>query len=144
MGNAFNEAWTIGGDSYRHIRAAMILREHLRPYVMEQMKLATDKGLPPMRPIFFDFEDDPRVAEIEDQFLFGADLLVAPILGYQVRSRAVYLPKGADWTDAWTKRKLSGGQIVHVDAPLERIPVFARGDNAELVGLFSGLYESER
>ncbi|MCZ6679314.1 MAG: family 31 glucosidase [Candidatus Poribacteria bacterium] len=139
-----NEAWTIGGDSYRHIRAAMILRERLRPYVMAQMKLASDKGTPPMRPLFFDFENDPEVANIEDQFLFGADLLIAPILGYQVRSRAVYLPAGTDWTDAWTKEKLSGGQTVHADAPLERIPIFVRGNNnAELVGLFSDLYEVE-
>ena len=55
-----NEPWTIGGDTYPHIRAAMLLREQLRPYVMEQMKLASEKGLPPMRPLFFDFSSDPK------------------------------------------------------------------------------------
>ena len=53
-----NEAWTIGGDAYRHVRAALMLRERLRPYVMVQMNLASKKGLPPMRPLFFDFEAD--------------------------------------------------------------------------------------
>ena len=47
----------------------MLLRERLRPYVMAQMKLASEKGLPPMRPVFFDFSDDPKTAEVEDQFL---------------------------------------------------------------------------
>lgn len=131
-----NEAWTIGGDAYRHIRSAMLLRERLRPYVMEQMRLASDRGTPPMRPLFFDFAEDPTVSEIEDQFLFGPDLLVAPILDYQIRSRAVYLPTGTDWLDAWTDEKVSGGQLIMADAPLDRIPVYVRNDRAELVALF--------
>jgi len=137
-----NEAWTIGGDAYRHIRAAMMLRERLRPYVMEQMKLASEKGLPPMRPVFFDFEDDPRTATVEDQFLFGPDLLIAPITEYQARSREVYLPAGTEWTDAWSGEKLAGGQSFVADAPLERIPVYVRGANDDLLALFKGLYEA--
>jgi len=136
-----NEAWTIGGDAYRHIRASMILRQRLRPYVMEQMKLASEEGLPPMRPLFFDFEDDPAAAEVDDQFLFGPDLLIAPITAYQARSRAVYLPAGTEWADAWTGRKTPGGQVIEADAPIEHIPVHVRGDNADLTGLFSQLYQ---
>ena len=136
-----NEAWTIGGIAYPHIRAAMLLREHLRPYVMKQMKLASEKGLPPMRPVFFDFMDDPKAADVEDQFLFGPDLLVAPITTYEARSRDVYLPAGTDWTDAWTGKKLKGGQVIKADAPIEHIPVYIRGDNPELMKSFEGLYE---
>jgi alpha-D-xyloside xylohydrolase len=77
-----NEAWTVGGDAYRHIRAAIFLRERLRPYVMQQMQLASARGVPPMRPLFFDFAEDAQTATVEDQFLFGPDLLVAPILRY--------------------------------------------------------------
>ena len=123
-----NEAWTIGGDAYRHMRAAIFLRERLRPYVMQQMKLASQQGLPPMRPLFFDFADDPETAAVEDQFLFGPDLLVAPITRYQARSREVYLPAGTDWSDAWTGTRLAGGQRIVADAPLEHIPVYVRGD----------------
>ncbi|MGH7951417.1 MAG: hypothetical protein ACREFE_05805 [Limisphaerales bacterium] len=47
---------------------------------MEQMKLASRKGTPPMRPLFFDFADDKKCAKVDDQFLFGPDLLGAPIL----------------------------------------------------------------
>ena len=134
-----NEAWTIGGDSYPHIRAAMLLRERLRPYIMDQMKLASLKGLPPMRPLFFDFSDDPDAAKVEDQFLFGPDLMVAPITKYEVRSREVYLPSGTAWTDAWTGEKLEGGVVVPADAPIERIPVYIRGENEVLARLFINL-----
>lgn len=136
-----NEAWTIGGDAYRHVRAAIFLRERLRPYIMEQMKLASQCGLPPMRPIFFDFAEDPEAAAVEDQFLFGPDLLVAPITRYQARSREVYLPAGTDWLDAWTGAAYAGGQRIAAAAPLERIPVYVRGGRAELLPLFQGLYE---
>lgn len=135
-----NEPWTIGGDTYPHVRAAIMLRENLRPYVMEQMKLASRKGVPPMRPVFFDFEKDTRTHGIEDQFLFGRDLLVAPIMKYEARSREVYLPYGAEWTDAWTGKKLAGGQIVTADAPIEHIPVYIRGDNPDMLKAFQNLY----
>ena len=137
---ANNEAWTIGGTTYPHVRAAMLLRENLRPYVMKQMKAASEKGLPPMRPVFFDFEQDPKTAAVEDQFLFGPDLLVAPVTKYEARSREVYLPAGTEWTDAWTGKKLAGGQTVKADAPIEHIPVYIRGDNPDLLKHFKGLY----
>jgi len=137
-----NEAWNIGGDSYPHIRAAMRLRERLRPYVMEQMRLASAKGLPPMRPVFFDFKEDLETAEIEDQFLFGPDLLAAPIFQYGQRSREVYMPLGTAWIDAWTGRELQGGQRIEAEAPIARIPVYVRGGKPELLEFFSGLYET--
>ena len=136
-----NEAWTIGGDAYRHIRAAMMLRERLRPYIMEQMKLASERGIPPMRPLFFDFEDDDKVAEVEDEFLYGPDLLVAPITEYRARVRTVYLPAGTEWIDAWTGETTAGGRTITADAPIEQIPVYVRGQNEELLSLFQGLYD---
>ena len=94
-----------------------------------------------MRPVFFDFEKDPITTEIEDQFLFGPDLLVAPIVKFEARSREVYLPAGTDWTDAWTGKKLAGGQTVKASAPIEHIPVYVRGDNPALLKTFEKLYE---
>jgi alpha-D-xyloside xylohydrolase len=138
-----NEPWTIGGDTYRHIRASIFLRERLRQYVMEQMKLASERGLPPMRPLFFDFMDDPMSAVTEDEFLFGSDILVAPVTKYEMRSREVYLPAGAEWTDAWTGEKIPGGQAIAADAPIEHIPVYIRGDKPALLELFRNLYYEE-
>ena len=136
-----NEPWNIGGKTtYRHIRAALLLRERLRPYVMEQMKLASQRGLPPMRPLFFDFMDDPKAAAVEDEYLFGPDLLVAPVTKYEMRSREVYLPAGVEWTDAWTGKKIPGGQVITADAPIEHIPVYVRGDKPALLEHFRDLY----
>lgn len=138
---ANNEPWSIGGGTYRHIRAAIMLRERLRPYVMAQMKVAAERGIPPMRPLFFDFQDDARAARVEDQFLFGPDLLVAPIVEYRARQRSVYLPAGAEWLDAAGGGLYAGGVTIDAPAPLERIPVFVRAPNRELAEQFQGLYE---
>src|SRR5262249_50392081 len=133
-----NEPWTIGGDTYRHIRAAILLRERLRPYIMAQMDYASNTGVPPMRPLFFDHDHDAEVATVEDEFLFGPDLLVAPVTQYQARARRVYLPTGSDWLGAWDGVRSAGGQTIQADAPLEHIPVFVRaGASAAVRSAFS-------
>ncbi len=121
-----NEVWSFGKRAYRIIREVLFLRERLRPYILEQMKLAARQGAPPMRPLFFDFPDDRGSDAVDDQFMFGPDLLVAPILHQGATSRKVYLPAGARWTDAWTGRELNGGQAIQADAPLDRIPLYLR------------------
>src|SRR5208283_1831090 len=100
-----NEVWTFGDRAYGIIKEILFLRERLRPYIMKQMKLAAAKGTPPMRPLFFDFPGDAAAPVVDDQFMFGPDLLVAPILRQGMTSREVYLPAGAKWTDAWTGRE---------------------------------------
>ena len=105
------------------------------------MKVAAERGIPPMRPLFFDFQDDARAAHVEDQFLFGPDLLVAPIVEYRARQRRVYLPEGAEWIDAAGGGRYEGGVTIDAPAPLERIPVFVRAPNRELAEQFQGLYE---
>jgi alpha-D-xyloside xylohydrolase len=121
-----NEVWSFGDRAYQIIREILFLRERLRPYIMAQMKLASTKGTPPMRPLFFDFAADTHCAEVDDQFLFGPDLLVAPVLHSKVMKRKVYLPAGATWTDAWTGKKFKGGQTITADAPLEKIPLYLK------------------
>ena len=121
-----NEVWSFGDEAYGIIREYLLLRERLRPYIMRQMRLAHEKGAPPMRPLFFDFPDDQGSAAIEDQFMFGPDLLVAPVLHLGARSREVYLPAPTSWTDAWTGKVLKGGQRIVADAPMETIPLYVR------------------
>jgi alpha-D-xyloside xylohydrolase len=123
-----NEAWSFGDEVYEIIKDLLSLRERLRPYIHEQMQVAHEKGTPPMRPLFFDFPADEASYSIEDQFLFGPDLLVAPILTADARQRSVYLPAGTTWADAWTGERVDGGQTITADAPLNRIPVYLRGD----------------
>ena len=84
-----------------------------------------------MRTLFYEFPQDAHCWEVEDQYLFGRDLLVAPVMEAGVSKRSVYLPAGARWTNAWTGETLTGGQTLTVDAPLEVIPLFLR-DGADL------------
>ncbi|WP_158849685.1 glycoside hydrolase family 31 protein [Saccharothrix deserti] len=123
-----NEVWSYGDEVYPILVDHLRLRERLRPYVMEQMRAAAETGLPPMRPLFLEFPDDERAWEVDDAFLLGPDLLVAPVTAAGARERTVHLPAGARWTDAWTGQEHVGGQTVTVAAPIERIPLFVRDD----------------
>jgi alpha-D-xyloside xylohydrolase len=126
-----NEVWSYGDEAYAILAEHLRLRERLRPYVMQQMRTASATGLPPMRPLFLEFPDDPEAWRVEDAFLLGPDLLVAPVTEAGVRARAVHLPAGARWTDAWTGEEHQGGQAITVAAPIERIPLLLR-DGARL------------
>jgi alpha-D-xyloside xylohydrolase len=123
---ADNEVWSFGEEAYAIIKGILFLRERLRPYIMEQMRAAHLKGTPPMRPLFFDFSQDEQCFAVEDEFMFGPDILVAPVVKQGARSREVYLPAGTAWIDAFTGDKLEGGQRLVADAPIERIPVYLR------------------
>jgi alpha-D-xyloside xylohydrolase len=79
-----------------------------------------------MRPLFVDFPADERAWTVEDQMMFGPDVLVAPVLEAGARARSVYLPAGTRWTHVWSGRSYDGGSVVDEDAPLEQIPVYLR------------------
>jgi alpha-D-xyloside xylohydrolase len=121
-----NEVWSFGEIATPIIAEILHLRERLRPYIHAQMTFAHETGIPPMRPLFVDFPDDERSWDTDDEFLFGPDILVAPILAAGQISREVYLPAGAGWVNAWTGENFDGGQTLTVDAPIERIPVFTK------------------
>jgi len=121
-----NEVWSFGAEAYAIISELLALRERLRPYVMEQMQLAHERGIPPMRPLFFDFPNDETASKVDDQYLFGPNLLVAPVLYEGARSRKVYLPAGTTWTDAWTGEVFRGGCSLMAEAPLSRIPLYLK------------------
>ncbi len=128
-----NEVWSFGEEAYAIISRLLFLRESLRPYIQAQMELASAEGLPPMRPLFVEFPDDPGCEAVDDQFLFGPDILVAPVLRLSQREREVYLPAGANWINAWDRQPFAGGQVVKTAAPLDRIPVFLRSGSELLV-----------
>jgi alpha-D-xyloside xylohydrolase len=121
-----NEVWSFGDQAFLIISELLRVRERLTPYVLAQMNQAAETGVPPMRPIWFDHARDERAWKVEDEFLFGPDVLVAPVAELGARSRHVYLPDGANWQDAATGAVRPGGDGYDVDAPLERIPVFIR------------------
>ncbi|MGA3216802.1 MAG: glycoside hydrolase family 31 protein [Acidimicrobiales bacterium] len=132
-----NEIWSFGEQAYSVLRDYIFLRERLRPYLHSVARETSKTGVPIMRPLLLEFSDDEACWDIDDQFMFGPELLVAPVLEQGAGDRSVYLPAGAKWTDAWTGASVSGGTVVTADAPLERIPIFLR-DGARLdIGVFT-------
>lgn len=128
-----NEVWSFGETAYEIITNYMQLRERLRPYVMKQMELATKDGTPVMRPLLYDFHEDERVYDIGDEYMFGPDILVAPVVEKGVRERSVYLPKGSRWTEGKTGKVYEGGQTVDALAPLDTIPLFYRNNDGQTI-----------
>jgi alpha-D-xyloside xylohydrolase len=126
-----NEIWSYGEEACDIMAWYIALRERIKPYVLSVMQEAHETGLTPMRPYLVEFPEDAKSWTVDDAYLFGRDLLVAPVLEAGARSRDVYLPKGASWRDAWTGEEHEGGQTVTVPAPLDRIPLFLR-DGASL------------
>jgi len=126
-----NEVWSFGEEVYEILKELLFLRERLKPYIIEEMCKAHEEGIPLMRPLFFDFPEDCETYGVEDEYMFGPQLLVAPVVEEGARQRKVYLPKGAQWSDAYNGTTYQGGQWIEVEAPLSRIPLFLR-DGAEL------------
>jgi alpha-D-xyloside xylohydrolase len=126
-----NEVWSYGSEALGHIERCLRQRERLRPYLGEQMRVAHEQGIPPMRPLFVDFPADPVAWEVDDEFLLGPDVLVAPVLHAGATSREVYLPAGTVWVDPVTGARHPGGQRITAEAPLDRIPVYLR-DGADV------------
>lgn len=130
-----NEVWSFGEENYRILSKYLMIRERLRPYIRECMRAASETGAPVMRPLFFDFPEDPVCWETEDCYMFGPDLLVAPVMEEGARTRSIYLPAGTVWKDAYTGKSYEGGRTVEVDAPLDIIPVMMReGCSWEIYG----------
>ena len=126
MSGGPNEVWSYGDEAYAILAGILRLREQIKPYVLEQMAVASENGLPPMRPLWFDFPDDATAWTIEDQYLFGPSVIVAPVTELGARSRPVYVPKGSAWTEAFSGERLEGGRWTTASAPLERIPIYLR------------------
>ena len=124
-----NELWSFGEEIEGILAKYLFMRERLRPYIRKVMAQAHETGAPVMRPMFFVFPGDIDAWGVEDAYLFGPDLLVAPVLERGLRQRRVYLPAGAQWTEAWTGRRYAGGQWVTAEAPLEVMPLFTRDES---------------
>jgi len=128
MSGSDNEIWSYGEENYEMMRDYILMRERLRPYIRDCMAEAHEKGSPVMRTMFYEFPEDAKCWTTDSQYMFGPDILVAPIFELGQRSREVYLPKNQSWKNARTNEILEGGQTVAVDAPIHEIPLFVRAD----------------
>ncbi|CAL9639382.1 hypothetical protein SUDANB105_06307 [Streptomyces sp. enrichment culture] len=119
------EPWEFGPEVLEHARVALLERRRLLPYFVTLAHLARRTGAPYVRPLWWGTPEDRALRDCEDAFLLGDCLLVAPVLDPGTDRRAVRLPRGR-WYDTVTERAYEGPAQVLVEAPLSRVPVFAR------------------
>lgn len=128
---AENEIWSYGPKVYEICKKYIELREQMRPYIRRIMQEAHEKGTPVMRPLFYDFPEEERAWSTEDEYMFGPDVLVAPVLYEGERERSVYLPEG-NWVNIHDRKEYAGGNMIQIQAPLEELPVFVKKQAADI------------
>ncbi|WP_457415411.1 glycoside hydrolase family 31 protein [Thermostichus sp. OS-CIW-33] len=126
LGTRPHEPWSFGIEVETICRQAIQLRYQLLPYLYSLFWESSQTGSPILRPLLYEFPDDPQTYEISDQAMLGSALLAAPVVRPGVRCRAVYLPQGT-WFDWWTGQAHTGPRYILVPAPLEQLPLFVRG-----------------
>ena len=125
---ADNEPWSMGKQVETILVKYIKLRETLRPYTRQLFEEAHINGAPLVRGLFYEFPQDNNVTDISDEYMFGSDILVAPVVECGSRQRDVYLPgdEATVWTDLRDGTEYSGGSYIHVASALDSIPVFAK------------------
>jgi alpha-D-xyloside xylohydrolase len=129
-----NEVWSYGKQAEPILEKYLRLRYQLMPYIYSLGWQAHETGAPFMRGLFLDFPNDPEVADIGDEYMFGPALLIAPVTEQGQTTKSVYLPAGTDWYNFWTNERVHGGQRITVQAPIDTIPVFVRAGSVLPLG----------
>ena len=114
----------------RHFARMTAIYVHLAPYLKTLSREAACRGLPVQRPLFLHHEADRRTYTIQDAYLYGRDVLVAPVWRPSETERTVYLPLGTRWIHVWTGQSFAGGDEVTLAAPLGQPAVLYRPDSA--------------
>ena len=120
------EPWAFGDEFTRINRATVELRYRFLPYLYTLFREHERTGAPVMRPLWYEFPNDKLTYLVNDQYMIGSDVLVAPVVREGMRTRGIYLPVGAEWIDWWTGEKLESGKTHYLQAPLDRLPIFVR------------------
>jgi alpha-glucosidase len=125
-GTVNKEPWEFGADFEKINRASIELRYQFLPYIYTLFRQQEENGQPVLRPLWFAYPKDAKTYLIDDQYLVGGDMLVAPVVRQGQTKRNVYFPAGDDWRDWQTGALYKGGTAAEVDAPLEKLPLFVR------------------
>ena len=120
-----NELWSYGEENYAIMKKYCDVRIAMHDYIRSLYKEAHENGSPLLRAMFYEFPEDRKCWELQDQYMFGDRYLAAPIFRFDQFRREVYLPEG-QWRLTSTGEMFRGGQTVAVDAPLDYMPVFER------------------
>lgn len=120
------EPWLFGAEAEKNCRSAIELKYRLFPYIYTYAREAHDKGIPLMRALLLEYPEDVNTHAVDDEFMFGKELLVAPVVKKGAVSRKVYLPEG-EWIDFNDGRTVyEGAQVITYKAPLSVIPLFVK------------------
>jgi alpha-D-xyloside xylohydrolase len=128
-----NEIWSFGERNFEILKELVLLRERLRPYIEKHMKIASEKGYPVMRPMFFDFPEDEICYTLGEQYMFGDDILFAPIVNRGQTEKEVYLPEGK-WVLTKTKEVYGGGWH-KINAEINEFVAFVK-EGADVINCF--------
>ena len=120
-----NELWSYGEENYKIMRHYYEIRMKMHDYIKALYEEASANGAPLIRAMFYEFPEDEKCWELNDQYMFGEKYLVAPIFELNCFKRTVYLPAG-QWKLTSNGKIFKGAQTVTVDAPIEYMPVFEK------------------
>lgn len=120
------EPWMFGEEAEKLSKAAIELKYQLFPYIYTQARIAHDQGLPIMRALFLEYPNDAETFRIDDQFMFGESMMVAPVVKKGSTKRAVYLPQG-EWIDFnHPSTVYDGEQTIQYPVTLSTVPIFIK------------------
>jgi alpha-glucosidase len=120
------EPWEFGEEFTKINRSTVELRYQFLPYLYTLFREHERTGAPVMRPLWYEYPNDKLTYLVNDQFMLGSDVLVAPVVKEGMRTRGIYLPAGAEWTDWWTGERFESGKLHYLKTPLDRLPIFVR------------------
>ena len=120
------EPWAFGDEWTKINRQTVELRYQFLPYLYTLFREHERTGQPVMRPLWYEFPNDKLTYLINDQFMVGSDVLVAPVTKEGAATRGIYLPVGADWVDWWTGARYESGKTHYLKTPIDRLPIFVR------------------
>jgi len=128
------EIWNYGPQVENVLTQYDELRYRLLPYIYSAAWGVTNHGETLMRSLPLEFTSDAEARGISDQFMFGHALLISPVTAEGATQRALYLPAGSDWIDFWTGKRENGGQTITAEAPLDKMPIYAKAGSIVAFG----------
>ena len=117
--------WSFSKETLDASRRALQTRYRLMPYIYSAFVEASQTAAPIQRPVIFDYQTDEKARELDTQYLFGSQLMIAPVLEAGAKTRDIYLPAG-EWFDFWTDKSQTGGKSHKAKLSRENIPVFVK------------------
>ena len=120
------EPWKYGEKVEGNMRSMMNVRYRLIPYIYSEAWQVSKNGSTLMRPLVMDFAADAKAVQQGYEYMFGKNMLVAPVTEAGVTEWSVYLPKAAGWYDYWSGKRYTGGQSIKAASPQDKIPVFVK------------------